>query len=218
MKCVKSLVLMIFPLLAGFYGERIFALSETHLVIIRHAEGQCDVDFRYHSNPRHANFKSCDLTDKGKTQVQQMAELLIAHGFDNRKIAAVYVSSLPRAKATAEGLAAVGIISQDKIHVDRRLDEIKAGEREGELQTDQMRETWLVGAHEAKAQKGESNEAVRRRVLKWFNDIAAKPPKGHILVITHGIPAMELIEANTHQRQKLACGQVYLMPLNTTNA
>lgn len=191
------------------------ALSESHLIIVRHGEGECDVEHRYQSDKS----TPCDLTEKGRQQIQEVAELLLNHGFDNRNISAVYVSSLSRAKATADRLAEVGLFSKDKIKVDHRLDDIKAGDREGLIQTDQIRETWLVGEHEARAHHGESNEAVRRRILKWFNHITDEAePEGHIVVITHGIPAMELIEYRTRQHLKLGCGQVFLMPLSTSTA
>ena len=216
LKTTQTMRMRVAPLLlSAMMISPAWALSESHLIIIRHGEGQCDVDNRYDSNPK-SKAAPCELTDKGRTQVKEVSELLLSHGFDNRNIAAVYVSSLPRAKATALHLAEVGLFNADKIHVDKRLDEIKAGDREGALQTDAIRETWLVGEHEAKAYHGESNEAVRKRMLKWFSDVTDKPPHGHIVVITHGIPAMELIESHTHQRLKLATGQVYVMPVNAT--
>lgn len=212
-KCLKAGFMILLP---SLLLTPAWALSESHLIIIRHGEGQCDVDNRFDSNSRKNKGAPCELTDKGRTQVKEVSELLLSHGFDNRNIAAVYVSSLPRAKATALHLAEVGLYNANKIHVDKRLDEIKAGDREGEIQTDALRETWLVGEHEAKSYHGESNEAVRKRMLKWFNDVTDKPTQGHIVVITHGIPAMELIESHTHQRLKLATGQVYVMPINAT--
>lgn len=195
------------------YSPSLLALSEKHLLIIRHVEGQCDAGNFYHTDPKHPNFRACSITDKGRTQLKQLSDQLLGHGFDNRHIEAVYVSPLERAQETAAYLAEVGIIASDKIIVDKRLKDAHAGDREGLPFTDQIKETWLVGSHEAKAHHAESNEDVRARVLKWHRALKQNAPKGHILVITHGIPAMELISHETHNRLKLACGQAYMLPL-----
>lgn len=195
------------------YSSNLFAIGDHHIVIIRHAEGKCDAEKIYHSDPKHANYQPSPLTEKGKKQLKALGETLLSYGFDNRHIAAVYVSPLPAAQATAQYLVNLGIVNADKVHEDKRLSDIKAGDREGTLYTQQRQETWIVGEHEAKAHQAESNEAARARMLKWHK-ATLKAPEGHILVITHGIPAMEYIEAKTQQRLKLDFGQAYLMPVD----
>jgi len=190
------------------------ALSERHLMIIRHGEGECDIIAHYHSNPKHPQYKSYPLTDKGRAQIKEVSEILLSHGFDNRSIAAVYVSPLPRTIESAQLLTQIGVFTEDKIHIEPRLTEIQAGEREGKLQVDPIKETWIVGSHEAGSYQGESNIDVRKRVLALYDDVEKWHPTGHIIFITHGIPAMELTDNISKYKMKLALGQAYLLPLS----
>ena len=189
------------------------ALSERHLMVVRHGEGECDLTHTYHTNPDHAKYVAVPLTDRGQQQVKKTADTLLNNGFDNRSIAAVYVSPLPRAIETAQILANIGVISADKIHIDKRLIDIQAGDRESAAQSEQIIETWLVGAHEALSYRGESNIDVRTRMLAFYDEVEAKHPKGHIIIITHGIPSMELIDSVGKQKVKLELAQVYVVPL-----
>src|SRR5690242_6173316 len=108
--------------------QNVFALKERYLIIIRHAEATSNLVGQYNTNPRHPHYKPASLTPKGFEQAKQISELLLTYGFDNRNIAAVYVSPLPRTQETAQVIAEIGIFSADKIHIDPRLLEIQAGD------------------------------------------------------------------------------------------
>jgi len=193
------------------------ALQERHLIVLNHGESEDMIKHVCNSNPKHAKYKPSLLTDKGRDQVKKSAELLLSYGFDNRSITAVYVSTLPRAVETANILAQIGLFSLDKIQLDERLNEIKAGDREGKMQSDFVRETWWVGEQEAAAHHGESSEALRKRMIAIYDDIEKNHPKGHVLIVTHGMPSQELIDSLTKSKVKLEPAQVYLMPLTNRN-
>lgn len=193
------------------------ALQERHLIVLRHGESEDMVSQVCNSNPKSAKYKPALLTDKGREQVKKAAEQLLSYGFDNRSITAVYVSTLPRAVETANILAQIGLFSLDKIQLDERLNEIKAGNKEGLAQSEFILETWWIGDQEADSVRGESSNALRKRMLALYDKIEKKHPKGHVLFVTHGMPAMELIESLTKSKVKLDAAQVYLVPLANRN-
>lgn len=204
---------MIFGLLLVILCQPLFALQEQHLIIIRHGEGDHNVWETFNSNPQHPHYKPSHLTENGVTQVKKTAELLLNYGFDNRNIAAVYVSPLPRTMETAQLIAQVGVFSPDKIHIDKRLIEHQAGDHEGLSSKLDTNQSWFVSEEEAKAFNGESSAQVRHRMIGLYNEVVKKSGSGHIVFITHGLPAMELIESLTNNKVKLHTAQVYLVPL-----
>jgi len=204
----------VFIALLLFTHQAVFALQEKHLVIIHHGESESNLTFNHNSNPQHTNYKEMYLTEKGRQQVKQTAELLLTHGFDNRNIRAVYVSPLPRALETANILSQISVFSKDKIHPEPRIAEIHAGEKEGQPQSILLRESGWVGEQEARSYRGESSNDVRKRMLKIYEEVEKQPGKNHVLFITHGIPAKELIEALTKDKIKLETGQLYIIPLS----
>lgn len=210
MKIRNFLIVVILSILSN----TVFALQERHLIIIRHGESDQNISHEYNSNPKHPRYKVAHLTDKGQDQVKKTAEILLMHGFDNRNISAVYVSPLPRAIETAQIVAQIGVYAKDKIHVDKRLIEVQAGEREGLIKDKLTKDSWVVGPNEAKSYKGESNEDVKKRVLAIYDDIEKKHKEGHVVFITHGMPGMELIDSLTHENVRLETAQVYIIPLN----
>ena len=213
MKMTKFILSMIALMIA----QSVFALQERHLIIIRHGEGEHNITHEYNSNPKHPRYKPAHLTDKGQEQVKKAADLLLTHGFDNRTISAVYVSPLPRAIETANIVSEIGVFSKDKIHIDSRLIETQAGDREGLFIDKLTKDAWLVGPNEAKSYKGESNEDVRKRMLVIYDEIEKKHKDGHVIFITHGMPGMELIDTLTQERVRLETAQLYILPLNNRN-
>lgn len=89
---MKKIVIL---LLFLFYCPFAHCLQEQHLVIIN---------------------------DNGeKKGAQGIADCLLAHGFDNRNIAAVYVSPSSREKHIAFSLAEIGLYKKDKLHFAKLL-------------------------------------------------------------------------------------------------
>lgn len=201
-------------LMLFIFSQSLFALQERHLIILRHGEAEQNITREYNSNPKHPRYKVAHLTDKGREQVKKTAETLLMHGFDNRNISAVYVSPLPRALETAQIVADIGVFSKDKIHVDNRLIETQAGDREGLNKEKLTKDPWLVGPNEAKFYKGESNEDVKKRVLAIYDEIEKKHKEGHVIFITHGMAGMELIDTLTQEKVRLGTAQVYILPLS----
>ncbi len=210
----RKLLLSMFIILVT---QSVLALQERHLIILRHGEGDQNITGEYNSNPKHPKYKPAHLTDKGQEQVKKAADLLLTHGFDNRNISAVYVSPLPRALETANIVADIGVYSKDKIHVDSRLIETQAGDREGLFKNKLTKDSWLIGPNEAKSFKGESNEDVRKRMIAIYDEIEKKHKDGHVIFITHGLPGMELIDTLTHEQVRLETAQLYIVPLASRN-
>lgn len=190
-----------------------FALQERHMIVLRHGESEDMLTNICNTNPNHSKYKPSLLTDKGRNQVKKAAEQMLSYGFDNRSIKAVYVSTLPRAMETATILADIGLFTHDKIQPDERLNEIKAGNKEGQPQTDFITDTWWVGEQEAASIQGESSFALRKRMLTIYDEIEKKNQDGHVLIVTHGMPSAELINGLTKEKVKLEPAQVYLVPL-----
>lgn len=200
------------------FSSSVWAVSEPHLVIIRHGEGEHNINKRFNSNPDHQNYQPANLTDKGKEQAKKVAELLLTYGFDNRNIAAVYVSPLPRTQQTAKIVQDIGVFSADKVSVEPRLIEPKAGNLEGEPFAAQLKDHWVVTPEEALALNAETNDAVRARVLALYDEVALKHKEGHVLFFTHGTPAMELIDGVTRDEVRLKTGQAFMVPLQSRNS
>lgn len=208
---------IIIAFMCAWISMPIFALQERHIIVLRHGESEDMLTHICNTNPSHSKYKPSLLTDKGRKQVKQAAEQMLSYGFDNRSIKAVYASTLPRAVETATILADIGLFTHDKIQLDERLNEIKAGNKEGQLQSDFIRDTWWVGEQEAASIQGESSFALRKRMLMFYDDIEKKHHEGHVLVITHGMPSQELINSLTKEKVKLEPAQVYLIPLARRN-
>ncbi len=208
---------IILSLICAFFCFNALALQERHLIVLRHGESEDMLTHSCNSNPHHSKYKPSLLTDQGRLQVKKSAEQMLNYGFDNRSITAVYVSTLPRAIETANILAQIGLFTHDKIQLEERLNEIKAGDTEGQPQSEFIRDTWWVGEQEAAKHHGESSEALRKRVLTVYDDIEKKHPNGHVVLITHGMPSAELINSLTKIKVKLEPAQVYLIPLANRN-
>ena len=208
---------IILALICACLSFNLAALQERHLIVLRHGESEDMLTFTCNSSPNHPKYKPSMLTDQGREQVKKAAEQMLNYGFDNRSIAVVYVSTLPRALETANILAQIGLFTPDKIQRDERLNEINAGDAEGQPQSSFIRDTWWVGEQIAAKNHAESSEALRKRMLEVYDDIEKKHPNGHVLFITHGMPSTELINSLTKVKVKLEPAQVYLIPLANRN-
>ncbi len=209
--------IIIIGLCLSFFSQSTFALKEKHLIIVRHGEAEHNLKQEYNSNPKHPKYKPSHLTEAGRQQVKETAELLLTHGFDNRNIAAVYVSPLPRTVETAQIFSEIGLFAKDKIHVDSRLIEVQVGDREGLVESQFSKDTWWIGRQDAKLHSGETYDDVRKRILAIYDEVEKEHPEGHVMFVTDGRPAMELIESLTKTKMKLQTAQAYLVPLNSRN-
>ena len=209
---MKKIFLIIIVTLSSYVSVA-YALTERHLILIRHAECEHNAKGVYNSNPKHPDYRPAHLTVQGKKQAISTAERLVLHGFDNRNIAAVYISPLPRARETAEIIAEYGVFSKDKIHIDERLIEAQAGELEGQLISKHSKDAWHVSLEEHQKYELETNYDVRKRIMSVYDDAEKKYPNGHVIFITHGLPAMELLQDIVQIEVRLNPADTYLLPL-----
>lgn len=205
-------------LFVSLFSNIVWGLSERHIILIRSAEAQHNKTDTFNSNPKLTGHKVSELTKKGLTQAKDSAERLATHGFDNRNIAAVYVSSLPRAVQTAESMVAFGIFSKDKLNIDNRLNSPNAGLLEGTKTQDLDIDSWHISQEVMDKYHFEGNLHVRNRMLQLYDDIEKKHPTGHVLIIGHGVPLMELLQEIIQIEVRLNPGDAYLLPLTARHS
>ncbi len=147
----------------------------TELLLIRHAQTDHNLERRYQG---HAD---TPLNPIGREQARRLA-LRLAH----EPVDAVYTSDLPRARQTAEAIAAQLSLP---VYPLRGLREIDVGEAVG-LTRALLRERFpdLFGPAwaEARFPQGESHAELSERVSGTVRDIVAAHPRQRIAVITHG--------------------------------
>lgn len=180
---------------------------EQQLIVIRHGEAGNNIEGVYNSDPANCNYKPFNLTDNGMKVVRKAAKELMAQGFSDDNIAAVFVSPLPRTKQTADLLVQQGLVSKDKIIIDKRLIEVNAGDLEGKPTFSEWKPSFTKEYHT------ESNEQVKERVKNFYDSILKQYPEGNIIVVTHGIVSQDLIEIITHHIVKLKPGEVKILTL-----
>jgi broad specificity phosphatase PhoE len=198
-------------LLSLFLGTHVYAVdtNSQKIVIIRHGEADNNIQKIYNSDPTNPKYTPANLTEKGKRDVQQTARNLLSQGFNNNNITAVFVSPLPRTQQTAEILVKEGVISPDKIITDKRIIELQAGDLEGKPVISHW-ESAFASQHHA-----ESAEDVKSRVNDFYQSLLQHNPSGNIIVITHALPAQDLIELIAHENVSLQPGQAKTLPLHS---
>lgn len=100
MKC-KNLHAFV-GILLSILSFQAFALQERHLILVRQGGAMA-------------------LSEEGQQRIQQTADILLTHGFDNRSIVAVYVAPDKGSQHCAMMLVERGLITQDKISKESRL-------------------------------------------------------------------------------------------------
>ncbi|GIV97232.1 MAG: hypothetical protein KatS3mg057_1889 [Herpetosiphonaceae bacterium] len=149
-------------------------MQTTQLIIIRHGETQANVDGRMQGRGDDP------LTARGRRQVEQIARRLAA---EKPLPAAIYSSSLPRARATAEVIAqSLGL---EPIMLDD-LQEMHIGDLENataeELETVQRSFTSLDDRYPG----GESIREFIDRIMGAFGRIVAIHRGQRVVAVSHG--------------------------------
>ena len=134
----------------------------TTLILIRHGETDWNAAGRLQGHTDRP------LSDYGREQARRLAGEIAGEEFD-----AIYASDLARARETAE---IVGAQLNLAVVLDPDLREKNWGTWEGLTSTERL-EIELVG---------ESTEEHQRRMLEALSRIAAKHPRGRVIVVTHG--------------------------------
>jgi broad specificity phosphatase PhoE len=134
----------------------------TELLLVRHGETDWNAEGRLQGHTDRP------LSDYGRDQARQLADDLATEAFD-----VIYASDLARARETAEIVAERLDVP---VNVDPDLREKNWGTWEGLTSTERL-DVELVG---------ESTEEHTRRMLAALGRIAARHPRGRVLVVTHG--------------------------------
>lgn len=137
----------------------------------------------------------------------QTAKSLLAQGFNNNNISAVFVSPLPRTQQTADILVQQGLFSKDKIIIDQRLIELQAGDLEGRPIFHTWKQSYVKEYHT------ESEKHVKERVQDFYNSMLKQFPQGNIMIITHKVIGEDLIKIATGETVDLGLGQAQVIPL-----
>jgi broad specificity phosphatase PhoE len=203
---MKFISAFLFTIFLSAFSLSLYSM-EQQLIVIRHGEAGNNIEKVYNSNPEHPNYKILNLTEAGILASQKTAMDLIDRGFSNANIVAVLVSPLPRTKQTADILVQQGLVSKDKIILDKRLIEINAGELEGKPTFPNWKPSFAKDYH------AESEEQVKNRIKEFYDSILDQYPQGNIIVVTHALASQDLLELVTHQIVKLNTGEAKVVPL-----
>ena len=138
----------------------------TTLLLARHGETDWNRELRIQGS------SDIELNELGRRQAQLLAQELTDVELD-----AIYASDLSRARATAAAVAAAHGL---EVRLDPRLRERSFGSWEG-LTREDIAEFPPGARHD-----GESDEAVRERMLAAVAEIAAAHPGEQVLIVSHG--------------------------------
>jgi glucosyl-3-phosphoglycerate phosphatase len=147
----------------------------TRILLVRHGATEWNITKRAQGQA------DVPLTDRGRAQARELAELLRTYTIDD-----IYSSDLSRAVETIRPLAEE-LGREVKLEPDLR--EIDQGEWTG-LTTDEIRkrwpERWGPARHYSARPGGESPAEVRERALRAVARIVEKHPDGCIVLVSHG--------------------------------
>lgn len=139
------------------------------IYLVRHGESQANVDVvfagRRHNSP---------LTKKGREQAHAEGERILREGII---IDRIFTSSADRAVQTAEIIAAVIGVDQDRIKHDKRLSEYDLGELDGKSAKG------VTAEQRVTAKGAENTESFQRRVMSCIEDMKKLP--GNTLLVSH---------------------------------
>lgn len=177
------------------------------VILVRHGEADNNTEERYNSNPKHPAYFVAHVTEKGKTQIRTTAQQLLHTGFSAQTIAQAFVSPLPRAIESAQILQKMGII-HDFI-IDDRLIEVNMGDRDGHRYDEYPEDSW--DHTKASEYHGELDSDVQKRMCAALADAQKKYPGKTVLFLTHGTPALTLIEYCTGEVKRLNHGEYQII-------
>jgi probable phosphoglycerate mutase len=152
----------------------------TTILLARHGETDWNRDQRFqgHADP--------PLNERGREQARDLAARIAA---DTEPVAAIYASTLRRARETAE---IVGERLRLPVETDEGLREIDLGSWSGLTRIEVERafpegfRRWLH--HGPGWEDGETYEAMGERVVMALLQLSSRHPHDRILVVSHGGP------------------------------
>jgi len=146
--------------------------------LVRHGQTRANIDQVWHGRT------DTELTELGLKQADKLGEHF--HHYMTPEV--IYASPLQRARLTAQAIADRFSIP---VQLDPRLMEFDLGDWEGEtyesLQASRGILKKLVTEPDFTAPNGESQNLVRKRVVKAIEDITHKHPEENIVIVAHGV-------------------------------
>jgi broad specificity phosphatase PhoE len=164
-------------------GARVSGVPST-IVLVRHGETDWNRERRFQG---HAD---TPLNEDGRSQAQELAELLVA-----KPVTALYTSPLRRASETAEILAATLGVEACALEA---LREIDVGAWEG-LTIDEVTERYPERADEdwrSGWEDGETYDELERRVVPALVELGSRHDGGNVVGVTHAGPIRAAIAAS----------------------
>jgi broad specificity phosphatase PhoE len=184
------------------------------LVILRHGEGEHLTQGFFSSRAEHPSYRPAHLTDKGRAQALQAGRALAEMGIIDEDIEVVLVSPLPRTMETADGLFEGGEIHPDKRVIEPLLIEISLGDLEGSSTTEWIqRGRGFTDFSDAHTYNGETNADVAARMQALIQRIRETWTRGHIIAVTHALPAYELSGILTGKKVELEVAEPLVLDL-----
>lgn len=174
------------------------------LIICRHGEADHNVGGRYNANPGHPKYVEAHLTLAGVRQVRKLGETLKAIGVTTGNVCNVFSSPLPRTRESAKNVMEVLGVHEDCLVIEPGLIETQVGDREGQLIANYGdKDIWFP--EQPERFHGESRGEVKERVSRALERIRhhCRDQDGYILLFSHGVPALLLLEVLTGRGERL---------------
>ncbi|WP_067514924.1 histidine phosphatase family protein [Endozoicomonas ascidiicola] len=168
-------------------------LGKGGIILVRHGEGEHNVKHIYSSHPNNPDYQPVRLTDRGRAQVRDTANKLLALGIASDKVCKIIASPLPRTIETADILIGKLQIPLFKKEVDARAIEADAGKRDGHDYL-QYKEADFWFPENPEQFGGETPDAIEKRMTSLLNTIVNDSEcdleNQYVIVVSHGSPIL----------------------------
>lgn len=148
------------------------------LCFVRHGQTYANIDKVWHGQT------DTELTAEGYEQTRRLGAYFPQYLHAD----VIYTSPLQRARITAEAIASTFDLSV--VH-DPRLMEFHLGDWEGKRFSDLIAEgdiiNRLIHDPDFTAPNGESQNAVKQRIVAAVDEITAKHPNENVIIVAHGV-------------------------------
>ncbi|MBS0625908.1 MAG: histidine phosphatase family protein [Verrucomicrobia bacterium] len=194
--------------------------ADAKLVVIRHGEGDHNLQFVISSWTQEEGGVDHALTEKGRRQVAETAQKLLEQGINKENVGLVLVSPMRRTRQTAQILADWGVCDESRIYIEERIREAVAQEWEGK-HVGKIHaalpdfKNWLAEVQASADHGGEPPSSVEDRIGAVLAELSAwDPANGHVLLVMHGFPSMVLLQLHGDgSSPKLETAEARVLPL-----
>ncbi len=167
--------------------------SNGGIILLRHGEGEHNIEKIYSSNPENPGYKAVKLTEFGREQVRETSDRLIESGVNGDNICKVIVSPLPRTVETADIVMGKLQVARFQREIDSRAIEANAGERDGQKYGQYKDPDFWFPEHPERF-GGESRSEIGKRmeslIQSIVNDKNCELRQQYVLVVSHGGPLL----------------------------